>query len=401
MKLLAYSAQICILVVAGAVLPRLFRMRAPGPMLIYWQCLLAVCVLLPLFEGTLPAPAGNPAHFTVTAALAPITSPRIRSFFPIALALIGVGSLIRLTWLAAGLWKLTRYRSGARQLTPAPPWMREIEDRLGTRAEVRISHEMTAPASFGRTILLPATWLDIHPEWQRAVVSHELLHVKRRDWPFHLLEEVVRGLFWFHPAVWWLVTRIHLTREQVVDREVLQLAIPRESYMQALLAAARWPLAHAPVPAPCFSRKHELTQRLENIIEEVSMSKRRLFISLTGIAIGLAVAGHFAVWSFPLQSSTGKVYRVGGGVTPPKVLQKTDPAYTDAASKAKIQGTVRLDLEISPEGFAQNIHVVQGLDPGLDENAVFAVRQWRFQPGLKDGEPVTVAAIIEVNFHLK
>ncbi|MDQ6699134.1 MAG: energy transducer TonB, partial [Acidobacteriota bacterium] len=85
----------------------------------------------------------------------------------------------------------------------------------------------------------------------------------------------------------------------------------------------------------------------------------------------------------------------------PKVLQKTDPAYTDAATKAKIQGTVLLDLEISPEGFAQNVQVARRLDPGLDENAVFSVRQWRFQPGMKDGEPVTVAATIEINFHLK
>ncbi len=401
MNLIAYSAQIGILVMAGAALPRLFRMRSPGPMLIYWQCLLAVCVLLPLFESRQPAPAGSLAHFAVTAALAPIPGPGSGSFLTIALALIGAGSMIRLAWYAAGLWKLTRFRNAAQALDPAPRWMQEIENRLGTHAAIYVSPEINAPASFGRTILLPAAWLETQPEWQRAIACHELLHVHRRDWPFHLIEEVVRGLFWFHPAVWWLVGRIHLTREQVVDRQVLQLEIPRESYMQALLAAARLHDTHAALPAPCFSRKHELTQRLEKIVEEVSMSKRRLFISLMGIAIGLALAGHFAVWSFPLQSSTGKVYRVGGGVTPPKVIQKTDPAYTDAASKAKIEGTVRLDLEISPEGFAQNIHVSKGLDPGLDENAVFSVRQWRFQPGMKDGEPVTVAATIEVNFRLK
>lgn len=401
MKLLSYSAQIGILVIAGAALPRLFRMRSPAPMLIYWQCLLALCILLPAFESSEPASAANLAHFTVTAVLAPIAGARTESFLSSVLALIAAGSLIRLAWLAAGVSKLTRLRASARQLDPAPAWIGELERRLGARARIDISHGTPAPASFGHTILLPATWLEMRYEWQRAIVCHELLHVQRRDWPFHLIEEAIRSLFWFHPAVWWLVNRIRLTREQVVDRRVLQLDTPREAYIEALLAAAQWPGTRAALPAPTFSRKHELTQRLEKLFDEASMSKRRLIVSLTGIAIGLALAGNFAVWSFPLQSSTGKVYRVGDGINPPKLIHKVEPAYTEEATKAKIEGTVLLTIEISPEGFAQNIHVAQGIDPGLDENAVRAVRGWRFQPGLKDGEPVTVAATIEINFRLK
>jgi TonB family protein len=95
------------------------------------------------------------------------------------------------------------------------------------------------------------------------------------------------------------------------------------------------------------------------------------------------------------------VQRVGGGVTAPRVVAKIEPQYSEEARLAKYSGTVVLYLEIGPDGLAHNLRVVEGLGLGLDEKAVEAVRSWRFTPGTKNGEPVTVAAHIEVNFRLK
>ena len=96
----------------------------------------------------------------------------------------------------------------------------------------------------------------------------------------------------------------------------------------------------------------------------------------------------------------GGVYRVGGGVTPPVLLSKTEPEYSEEARKAKHQGTVMLYVQIDPSGKATHIQVVKSLGLGLDEKAMEAVAKWKFQPGKKDGKPVTVEATIEVNFRL-
>lgn len=96
----------------------------------------------------------------------------------------------------------------------------------------------------------------------------------------------------------------------------------------------------------------------------------------------------------------GGVYRVGGGVSAPVLIHKTEPIYTEEARKAKYQGTVLLYVEINPDGRPTNIKVQRRLGLGLDEKAIEAVQQWRFKPGMKDGRPVTVAATIEVNFRL-
>jgi TonB family protein len=93
-------------------------------------------------------------------------------------------------------------------------------------------------------------------------------------------------------------------------------------------------------------------------------------------------------------------YRVGGGVTAPVVVGKKDPEYTEEARAAKYQGTVLLSVEIGPDGLAHNIRIARSLGLGLDEKAIEAVSQWNFRPGTKDGQPVTVAATIEVNFRL-
>lgn len=99
-------------------------------------------------------------------------------------------------------------------------------------------------------------------------------------------------------------------------------------------------------------------------------------------------------------NASAGVLHVGGSVSAPRVLQKVEPDYSELARVAKYQGTVLLYVEIERDGVARNIQVIRGLGMGLDEEAENAVSQWKFAPGLKDGQPVTVAATIEVNFRL-
>jgi periplasmic protein TonB len=96
----------------------------------------------------------------------------------------------------------------------------------------------------------------------------------------------------------------------------------------------------------------------------------------------------------------GGAYRVGGGVSAPKVVYDPDPEYSEEARKAKFQGTVVLWLVVSPDGKPQQIRVTRALGMGLDEKAIEAVRQWRFEPAKKDGQPVPVQINVEVNFRL-
>lgn len=96
----------------------------------------------------------------------------------------------------------------------------------------------------------------------------------------------------------------------------------------------------------------------------------------------------------------GGVFRVGGGVSAPSIVFKVDPEYSEQARKAKYQGTVVLNLVVQKDGTVRDIEILQPLGLGLDEKAIEAVTQWRFNPGMRNGEPVDVAAIIEVTFRL-
>ena len=96
----------------------------------------------------------------------------------------------------------------------------------------------------------------------------------------------------------------------------------------------------------------------------------------------------------------GAVYRAGGDVTAPLLVSKVEPAYSDEARKAKYSGTVLLSIVVDGRGVPRDIRVVRPLGLGLDEKAIEAVSKWRFNPGLKDGNPVPVRATIEVSFRL-
>jgi TonB family protein len=96
----------------------------------------------------------------------------------------------------------------------------------------------------------------------------------------------------------------------------------------------------------------------------------------------------------------GGVYKIGGGVSQPRLVSKVEPEYSEEARKAKWQGTVVLSLVVDDKGQPQQIKVAKSLGLGLDQKAIEAVEKWRFEPGKKDGKAVAVYATIEVNFRL-
>jgi TonB family protein len=104
----------------------------------------------------------------------------------------------------------------------------------------------------------------------------------------------------------------------------------------------------------------------------------------------------------PVQTPSG-AYRPGNGVTWPKALREVHPNYTSDALRAKIAGSVALDLLVRPDGTVGDVQVVRSLDStfGLDQEAIKAAKQWRFSPGMKDGAPVPVIVTIEMMFSLR
>jgi TonB family protein len=92
--------------------------------------------------------------------------------------------------------------------------------------------------------------------------------------------------------------------------------------------------------------------------------------------------------------------RAGNGVSMPSIADRMEPEYSEEARRQKLQGSVQLQLVVDATGHATNIVIPRMLGLGLDEKAMEAVKTWRFKPGMKDGNPVSVFATIEVNFRL-
>jgi periplasmic protein TonB len=96
----------------------------------------------------------------------------------------------------------------------------------------------------------------------------------------------------------------------------------------------------------------------------------------------------------------GGIFHVGGGVSPPRQIYAPEPEFSEEARKAKYQGVCTLGLIVGTDGHPSNIRVLSSLGMGLDEKAIEAVKNWRFEPAMKDGHPVRVEIAVEVDFHL-
>jgi len=122
----------------------------------------------------------------------------------------------------------------------------------------------------------------------------------------------------------------------------------------------------------------------------------------------MRIAFVLVLTSLPLlpgaQSASGDAtdpVRVGPGVTPPKLQYRVEPEYSPEARNAGVQGTIVFDVVVNAAGRVVNASVINPLGFGLEEMAQAAIEKWRFEPGRKDGKPVSIVAVIEVNFRLQ
>ena len=114
----------------------------------------------------------------------------------------------------------------------------------------------------------------------------------------------------------------------------------------------------------------------------------------------LSLTACAAAVGFAQDNDPARVYRIGNGVTAPRLIRKVEPQYSEEARKARLAGAVGLRVVIGSDGKARDFRVVRSLGLGLDESSITAVGAWEFEPGLKQGQPVNVEANIEVNFGL-
>jgi len=381
-NLLAYSLQIGLLVGLAAFAPALVRLRSPRARLIYWQILLATCWALPLLGPWRQEVIADTVQVTTTVvAVRPAAQAARRwNVLPgeIGLALLGAGAAARLCWLGVGFWRLRRYR------LQATPWR---EGRPGNRlphfsCPMLISDEIPSPVTFGffrPVILLPPQFPDLDARTQEAVLRHELLHIERRDWVFTLAEEIVRAVFWFHPAIWWLLGEIQLAREQAVDREVIDRTQAREEYVDALLAIAGSRPKLDLAPAPLFLRKRHLKQRVVSILKEVRMSQKRLISAFAASVAIMAAVCWFVTATFPLAAAPQMVADTPGITvdTGGAQLLHRAPVVYPTLGREGIHGTLMVQVKIDNKGNVADASVISG--PEEVRNAVLrSVLNWHF-----------------------
>jgi TonB family protein len=407
----AFSAQIVCVIAVAEVLALLVRINAPAVRYQYWRALLLFCLVLPWLQrrqvGVAPVTAMATMAFpsTTVALASPAGAATTASSVPwieVALWIVMAGIVFRLARLGYGVIRLRELRRSGR-VASATAEHDELQRTLGTGAEIRYVPG-GQPVTYGAwraVVLLPESLTSQPTEIQRAVLTHELLHVKRRDWVWVMGEEALRAVFWFHPGTWWLVARVRLAREEAVDELTVRVTNQRRAYLEALLAFAD---ATALAPSAAFGRRRHLFRRMTLISKEAAMSSRRIVISFAVLVVGVVAGSWYAVSAFPLMQVPGAIQpavqppasnRPGPlegsakAITPenpiPRRTYSVAPKNPGAANPGPAAVTLRITINALGRVGEARLASAQPAENAQPSNvfvkaALDAVRQWVYDP---------------------
>jgi len=439
-----------VLLAAHAIIPCL-RRRSAAERHALWVASLATAAMVPLLSSLLPSwepdwaqgvadawPAAFGRGAVATSAgdiVVRATDVDARSWFTAGAlpALWILGSAVLFGRLAVQALRIRRVAvSGVVVHGRRTAIANDVASRLGLcRPELVTSVQVAIPLAWGARrphLLLPPAadaWSD---ERLRAVCAHEMAHIARGDWLAHLMAEIACGIYWFHPLMWMARNRLGRESEQAADDIVLGLGTTGADYASHLLEIVR---AAQPkrrsgatvAMARGSGLERRITVLLDGFVNRARLSRRRAVVvglSASAVAAMLATLGARTPAAIEIRTSNlppidDSVVGLAGGDSAPVqdirlldaapgdaaplvVEYTTPPLYSDEARRAGIEGIVVVRARIDAAGRVIAPRVTQPLGWGLDQNAVVAVRQWRFRPGTRLGVAIPMDVAIQIAF---
>ena len=181
-----------------------------------------------------------------------------------------------------------------------------------------IATDGSGPCAFGWTrvqVLVPRALRDLPEEQREAVYLHELLHAVRFDVQRSYADETWRVLWWWQPAVWWMLGRLRLARELHVDRAVVACTGARRAYVEALLWCGARRTAVA-LSSQVGGGRHALVRRVALLCEEVEMSRVRRWGLMAGLGVAFMTASGVLGLVSPLRAAQDDGWSAAGTAGP-------------------------------------------------------------------------------------
>ncbi len=289
-------AGIAIALLAWAV-TSLFRREGSGTRFAVWFLGLVAIAVLPLVSTGL-------GHRATAVAASAFTLPESFAFYVFLAWAIGAG--LGLAHVALGLYRLQRLRA-----TCVPVDVERLEDGLrasviAARAKRQValctSDAVRVPAAIGyiRPIVVFPSWAlaEIPPAELNAILLHELAHLRRYDDWTNLAQKIVKAIFFFHPAVWFIESRLTLEREMACDDAVLAANFSPCAYAESLVGLAERSFLRRGVQLAQAAVGHvqQLKTRLAEILRKDRQGSGRVWkpavalMSLVGMASMYGIA---------------------------------------------------------------------------------------------------------------
>ncbi|HEV3060044.1 MAG TPA: M56 family metallopeptidase [Vicinamibacterales bacterium] len=325
-----------------------------------------------------------------------------------------IGSAASCGPLAAGwvrvVWLGTRARraSSLAWAAVADDLIRELD--VHRRVVLLESDRQAMPMTWGvitAKVLLPQSAREWSADRLRAVIAHELAHVRRGDWALHAAVDVITRIYWFNPLLWLARGRLRLESERACDDAVLGLGVNGADYASLLVEVARsaggrrsaWASVPALARRRCLERRVAATLN-DGVNRTPATPLAGAIVALAFLALAVGTAG-FGAPDGPASMRVARVSDVErnimlrlGGVDKRLAITARDVSFR----KNRIAGRVELRARLGVDGSPTAVRIVEPAHPDLAMAAQAIVRQWRREPALVRGVPVEIPIRLTVDF---